>query len=75
MGSVSDEAMGEDKRSSARGEAAWKEALERVAERNQAARKAGRQRRQAYEQQRADAHRAAETKRISNLITSRRVRP
>jgi hypothetical protein len=45
---------------SKRGEAAWKEAREKVAERNDQARKAGKERRQAYEHQKADARRAAE---------------
>jgi hypothetical protein len=61
----------EGRASSARGEAAWKAATERVAERNRAARKGGRERREAYERQREDSRRAAERKRIAALIESR----
>ena len=46
--------------SSARGESAWKQAREAVAERNQRAQKAGREERDAYERQRSDVRRAAE---------------
>jgi hypothetical protein len=53
--------------SSARGEAAWKQARETVAERNRLAQKAGRERREAYERQRADARRAAESRRQGQL--------
>jgi hypothetical protein len=45
---------------SKRGDAAWKEARDKVAERNDQARKEGKERRQAYEHQKADARRAAE---------------
>jgi hypothetical protein len=57
--------------SSARGEAAWRAATERVAERNKAARKGGKQRREAYERQRDDSRRAAERERHAKLIQSR----
>jgi hypothetical protein len=53
--------------SSARGEAAWKQATEAVAERNRLAQKAGRERREAYERQRTDARRAAESRRQEHL--------
>jgi hypothetical protein len=53
---------------SKRGEAAWREHKERVSERNAQARKAGKQRRLAYEQARADAHRAAERQRRDALL-------
>ena len=53
--------------SSARGEVAWKQAREAVAERNRLAQKAGRERREAYERQRVDARRTAETRRQERL--------
>jgi hypothetical protein len=58
--------------SSARGEAAWKQALEAVAARNERARRAGREERQAYERQRDDARRAAEAKAHARLVGRRR---
>ena len=45
------------------GEAAWKEARSRVAEKNDKARKAGRERREAYERARQEARRSADAKR------------
>jgi hypothetical protein len=72
---VSDQADGhEEWTASARGEAAWKEAKERVAERNVQARKAGKQRRESYERERAEALRAAEERRRAELIGERRAR-
>jgi hypothetical protein len=56
--------------SSARGEAAWKEAREAIAARNQRAQKAGRERRQLYERQRDDARRAAEARAHARLLDS-----
>jgi hypothetical protein len=53
--------------SSARGEVAWKQAREAVAERNRLAQKAGRERREAYDRQRVDARRAAEGRRREQL--------
>ena len=50
--------------SSARGEAAWKQATEEVAERNRRAQKLGREQREAYERERSDARRAAEARRM-----------
>jgi hypothetical protein len=67
MDHMNDQADHEEQRSSARGEAAWKETMERVAARNQAARKAGKERRATYERQRDEARRAAERQRHSNL--------
>jgi hypothetical protein len=67
MKPVSDQANQDDRRSSARGEAAWKAATEAVAARNEAARKAGKQRREAYERQRDEARRADERQRHSRL--------
>jgi hypothetical protein len=53
--------------SSARGEVAWKQARDAVAERNRLAQKAGRERREAYERQRVNARRAAESRRQEHL--------
>ena len=53
--------------SSARGEVAWKRAREAVAERNRVAQKAGRERREAYDRQRVDARRAADSRRQERL--------
>jgi hypothetical protein len=50
------------------GEAAWKEARSRVAEKNDRARKAGKERREAYEEARLQARRAAEARRREELI-------
>jgi hypothetical protein len=58
--------------SSARGEAAWKQAREAVAARNQQAQKAGREERQAYERRRDDARRDAEARTRARLLRSRR---
>jgi hypothetical protein len=48
---------------SARGEAAWKEEKERIAARNDQARKAGKRRRETYEREREDLRRRAERRR------------
>ena len=53
--------------SSARGEQAWKEATDRIASRNAAARKAGKLRREAYERMREDTRRAGVAKREAYL--------
>jgi hypothetical protein len=58
--------------SSARGEAAWKQVREEVAARNERARKAGRQEREAYERQRNEARRAAEARAQARLVKGRR---
>jgi hypothetical protein len=58
--------------SSARGEAAWKQAREAVAARNARAQRAGREERQAYERQRDDARRAAEAHAHARLVGRRR---
>jgi hypothetical protein len=58
--------------SSARGEAAWKQAREAVEARNQRTQKAGRARREAYERQREDARRAAEARVHARLLDGRR---
>jgi hypothetical protein len=70
---VDDQASNEE-RSSARGEAAWKAETERIAARNQAARKAGKSRREAYESQRAEVRRASEQRRHSDLVAKGRTK-
>jgi hypothetical protein len=55
-------------KSSARGESAWKEARERVAVRNEAARKSGKRVRDAYQREREDVRRAAEARRHAKLV-------
>jgi hypothetical protein len=62
----------EQPESSARGDVAWEQAREAVAERNRLAQKAGRERREAYERERADARRAAESQRQEHLRGGRR---
>jgi hypothetical protein len=57
----------EEQATGKRGEAAWKEARERVDQRNAAARKLGKQRRQAYERGRDEARRAAELRQMAEL--------
>jgi hypothetical protein len=52
---------------SKRGDAAWKAAKERVAKRNDQARKVGRQRREAYERQQVEARRRAEIRQMADL--------
>ena len=51
-----------DPGSSARGEAAWRQATEEVAVRNRRAQKLGREEREAYDRGRRDARRAAEAR-------------
>jgi hypothetical protein len=58
--------------SSARGDAAWKEATDSVALRNQQAQKAGREKRLTYERKREDARRAAEARSDAKLLGRRR---
>jgi hypothetical protein len=55
-------------RSSGRGDAAWKETTDGVASRNAEARKRGKQRREANEQTREDARRAAAAKLHADLL-------
>ena len=76
MSSTEDEHVSEPEGSEARavskrGEAAWKEAKDRVAERNAEARKAGKKRREAYESERTAARRAAEQRRMANVLRKR----
>lgn len=56
---------------STRGDAAWKETREGVAARNAEARKAGKQRRETYERERANARDVAAAKRHAQLLKSR----
>lgn len=58
-------------KSSTRGEAAWKEARERIASRNADARKQGKLRRETYERSRDDARRAAAAKQHAQLLNRR----
>ena len=55
-----------------RGEAAWTENMDRISERNDAARKAGRQRRDEYDQARAKARSEADARRRAQLLDSRK---
>jgi hypothetical protein len=71
---VDDQANQEGHQSSARGEAAWKAERERVAARNQAARKAGKARREAYERERDEVRHAAERQRHAKLVTKGRAK-
>jgi hypothetical protein len=57
-----------------RGEAAWKAAKERIEERNQQARKVGRQQRQAAERQMAERRRAAEVREAAQLRVAAELR-
>jgi hypothetical protein len=57
-----------DSGSSARGEAAWKEATEEVAARNERTQRKGREQREAYERERRDARRAAEARTYARLL-------
>lgn len=58
-------------KSSARGEEAWKEAMELVASRNAQARKLGKSQREAYEQRRMDMRRDAAARRHERLLNRR----
>jgi hypothetical protein len=59
---------------STRGEAAWKEARERVASRNDEVRRSGKKQREADEQAREDLRRAAELKRQAAVVQRSRSR-
>jgi hypothetical protein len=68
-----DEAMSDvEKEPAKRGEAAWLAAKEQVAKRNAEARKAGKQRREAYEREREAARQGAEKRRARELARARR---
>ena len=62
MSSAADQHPNEEK--AKRGDAAWKAARDRVAARNDQARKAGKEQREAYERQKANARRAAERRQM-----------
>ena len=51
-----------------RGEAAWKEERERIAERNSKTRKAGKEEREAHELQQGTSRREAEGRRMAQLL-------
>ncbi len=53
---------------SARGEAAWKEAREQVADRNAKTRKAGREQRENYEREKVQARRASEARQMAEIL-------
>jgi hypothetical protein len=55
-----------------RGEAAWKEQKDRIAARNAEAKKSGKERREAYEQQRETLRRGAEGREMARFMKSRR---
>jgi hypothetical protein len=57
--------------SEARGERAWKEATDRIASRNDAAQKAGKQEREAYERSREAARRVNSAARHDRLMKRR----
>ena len=61
----------DDWKSSGRGEAAWKETMDRVASRNAEARKQGKRQRDADEQRREAKRRAAAAKRHAELLNRR----
>ena len=58
----------EDQKFVKSGGSTWKEERERISERNDAARKAGKQQREAYEQARAEARHAADARRRAELL-------
>jgi hypothetical protein len=58
-----------DSGTSARGEAAWKQATEEVAARNRRAQRAGREQREAAERERHEARRAAEARAHARLVS------
>lgn len=60
---MTDQEQADGSGTSARGEAAWKEEKERIAARNDQARKAGKRRRETYEREREDVRRRAELRR------------
>jgi hypothetical protein len=68
---MTDEAQAQQPATTKRGEAAWEEAKERVAERNRQARKAGKQQREAYERQRDQARRAAARRQMAGVLGKR----
>ncbi|MFN2615709.1 MAG: hypothetical protein ABR581_01150 [Thermoleophilaceae bacterium] len=70
---MSDETERQDEQPAGkRGDAAWKETKARIAERNDNARKAGKQRREAHERERQEARQAAERRRMVELLGKQR---
>lgn len=69
---MSEQPVGPD--AAKRGEAAWKEATARVAERNRQARKTGKQEREARERDQAESRRAEERRGMSELLRRHRSR-
>jgi hypothetical protein len=67
-----DAAQPQERGPSKRGEAAWRQELEGVASRNDATRKAGKKRREAYEQQKAASRREAERRQLEQMTTKAR---
>ena len=68
MSAMNDQAdQGGDQPSGKRGEAAWKETRERIAERNARARKAGIAQREAYEREKETARRVRERQQMAAL--------
>jgi hypothetical protein len=64
MGEPDDQSQARPSRS---GENAWKDNLERIAERNAKVKKEGMQQRQAYERQKDEARRKREIRQMANL--------
>jgi hypothetical protein len=58
-----------DSGTSARGEAAWKQATEEVAARNRRAQRVGREQRETAERERHEARRAAEARAHARLVS------
>ena len=65
---MSDDGTQMDRTGSARGEAAWREARERVADRNAKTRKAGREQRETYERGKIEARRASEARQMADIL-------
>jgi hypothetical protein len=61
-----------DWKSSARGESAWKEERERVADRNAEVRKSGKLEREQYEREREESRQVARAKRDARTLKRRR---
>lgn len=57
-----------DEKPSVRGEAAWRQATEAIADRNRRTQKLGREQREAHERERRDSRRAAEARAHARLV-------
>ena len=64
----------DDHKVAKRGDAAWREAKERISERNIAAKKEGKQRRQAYEKAREDSRRTADLRRRASMLGTKKAK-